>query len=65
MSMGNLARAINEAIDLVSGIGGDLEMEIEETPGQNTAANRLRLKNLMVIDELLQKAIKLADRSKL
>jgi len=63
--MGDLARAIHDAIDLVSGIGGDLEMEIEETPGRNTPANRLRMKNLMAIDGLLQKAVKLADRSQL
>ncbi|NRH21539.1 hypothetical protein HOO68_05870 [Candidatus Gracilibacteria bacterium] len=63
--MGDLGRAIGEAIDVVAGIGGDLELEIEETPGKNTPANRLRLKNILKIDDLLQKAMKLADRSQL
>ena len=63
--MGDLAKAIHEAIDVVEGIGGDLEMTIEEEPGGNTPANRLRLKSVMKIDELLQKAAKLADKSNL
>lgn len=61
--MGDLAKAIGEAIDHVSGIGGDLELMIEEEPGGNTPANRLRLKTLLKIDDLLQKAMKLATRS--
>lgn len=63
--MGDLAKAIHEAIDVVSGIGGDLEMTIEEEPGGNTPANRLRLKSVVKIDELLQKAMKLATKSNL
>ena len=63
--MGDLAKAIHEAIDVVEGIGGDLEMMIEEEPGGNTPANRLRLKSVVKIDELLQKAAKLADKSNL
>lgn len=63
--MGDLARAIHEALDVVEGIGGDLEMTIEEQPGGNTPVNRLRLKSVMKIDDLLQKAMKLADKSKL
>ncbi len=63
--MGDLAKAIHEAIDVVEGIGGDLEMTIEEEPGGNTPANRLRLKSVVKIDELLQKAMKLATKSNL
>ena len=63
--MGDLVKAIHEAIDVVEGIGGDLEMMIEEEPGGNTPANRLRLKSVVKIDELLQKAMKLATKSNL
>ena len=63
--MGDLVKAIHEAIDVVEGIGGDLEMTIEEEPGGNTPANRLRLKSVVKIDELLQKAMKLATKSNL
>lgn len=62
--MGDLARAIGQVIDdHVAGIGGDLEMEIEE--GANTASNRRRLKNLLKIDDLLQRAHRLAQKSNL
>ncbi len=60
--MGDVARSIMDAIGTVESVGGGLEMEIEETPGQNTPANRLKLKQLMKIDELLEKAMKLAER---
>lgn len=63
--MGDLRRALINAHDLVAGIGGDLEMTIEEQPGGNTPANRLRLKNLLAIDDLLDRAIKLATRANL
>lgn len=63
--MGDVARAIMDAIGTVASVGGDLEIEIEETPGRNTPANRLRLKNIVAIDGLLEKAMKLATRSQL
>lgn len=61
--MGDLRRALLNAQDVLTGIGGDLEMMIEEEPGKNTPANRLRLKNVLAINDLLERAIKLATRA--
>jgi len=59
--MGDIKRGLIEVHNMIAGVGGDLEMQIEEE-GRNTPGNRLRLKTLMNINDLVERAIKLADR---
>ena len=51
--MNDIAKAIHDAIETVTDIGGDFEMNIEDTPKLNTPANRAKLKVIVAIDELL------------
>lgn len=62
--MGDVRRALINVQDVIAGVGGDLEMQIEEE-GRNTPGNRLRLKTLMTVNDLVEKAIKLASRQNL
>jgi len=62
--MGDVRRTLINVQDVIAGVGGDLEMQIEEE-GRNTPANRLRLKTLMTVNDFVEKAIKLASRQNL